>query len=630
MSMMSIGLSGLIAAQKHLEATSNNVANAGTEGFVRRRVLQAAVVKNGVGTAANLGTGVRVTSVERLYDQFLVSSLRGAHSSEQRAQVLTDLTARLDGMVGNPENGIASGIQAFFDQVEALGRTPTSAAARQQLLMQGESLATRFQQLGRQLDAFTIEVDRRIDDSIARINTIAQSIASINDTIGRGAISTNDLMDQRDALLAELTRQIDATVLEQEDGRITVMIGNGQPLVLGSEAGEILTEPDAFDPTQPTLLVRFQSASIAVGRQIAGGALGGLLAFKSDALGATERELDLLATTLAQTFNAQHQLGVDANGDLGGAFFATPTPEVAGSTANSGTGALSATVADAAALTARDYELRFDGSTWQLFDATTRAPLALAGTGTAADPLRFDGLAVTVGGSAAAGDRFRVRPVGDAAARFALTVTDPDALATAAPVGVSRSLGNASEATIAFAAVSDIADPALRQPAQIRFDSPGVFRIYDSADNDLSGPLAYASGSDISFNGWTVRISGTPATGDRFDVRPTPPDSADNGNALALAAVASRGFLDNGRTSVNELSARLISGVGATALRNSQELGVQATLREQLELDVDAVSGVNLDEEAANMLRFQQSYQAAAKIIGVADELFLSLLGLLR
>jgi flagellar hook-associated protein 1 FlgK len=120
------------------------------------------------------------------------------------------------------------------------------------------------------------------------------------------------------------------------------------------------------------------------------------------------------------------------------------------------------------------------------------------------------------------------------------------------------------------------------------------------------------------------------AAGDRFDVSATPPGSGDNGNALALARLANTGFLDGGQVSVDQLSARLIASVGASALRTSQDLEVQSALREQAEADVEGVSGVNLDEEAANLLRYQQAYQAATKIIGVSDELFRTLLGMLR
>jgi flagellar hook-associated protein 1 FlgK len=630
MSMISTALSGLVAAQRGLEATSNNVANAGTDGYVRRRTVQVEAKTSGAGLAADLGSGVRVIEVQRMYDQFLADALRGATSSEQRSQALADLTARLDGLLGSPDQGIGAAIQSFFDKVELLGQDPTSASNRQQLLLQGDSLAQRFRQLNTQLGALSDEIDRRLGDSVSRINTIAVSLAKINESIGRGVSGVNDLEDQRDALLADLASQIDANILRQEDGTVTVMIGSGQPLVLGIESAELTLAADQFDPTRLQVNIDFGTESLPISRQISGGALGGLLAFRSDALDPARRELGLLATSLASAFNGQHAQGADAYGNLGGAFFATDAPTVLDSSANTGSAVVNASIADATALAARDYELRFNGAAWSLTDATTGQVLVMTGAGTVASPFLFDGLSVTVTAGAAIGDRFMIRPVFDRPGRFDVAISDPNAIAAGAPVRTGRSLANASDASIVLGGIADFSDPALQQPVEIRFESPGTLRIYDSANNDLSGPLAYTSGADITFNGWTARISGTTATGDVFSVSPAAAGSGDNGNALLLAQVAGRGFLANGQISVDNLSARLVSSVGAAALRSSQDLGVQSALREQAEVDLEAVSGVNLDEEAANLLRYQQAYQAASKIIGISDELFRTLLGIIR
>jgi flagellar hook-associated protein 1 FlgK len=630
MSMISTAVSGLAAAQRGLEATSNNVANAGTEGYVRRRITQVEAITAGAGVAADLGSGVRVIGVERLYDAFLTDALRGATSSEQRSQAVAELAARLDGLLGNPELGIAASIQSFFDDAELLSRDPTSAASRQQLLLQGEALAQRFRQLSSQLTGLSDEVDRRLEDSVTRVNAIATSLAKINESIGRGASSANDLLDQRDALLTELTARIDASVVRQQDGTVTVMVGNGQALVLGNRSTALGLTPDAFDPSRLQLTIELGAQSVPITRQVAGGTIGGLLAFRGETLDPARRELGLIAVSLASAFNGQNAMGVDADGNLGGDFFARLSPQVGYSSANAGAATLAASFADASALKARDYELRFDGGAWSLTDAVTGQPVTMTGAGTAADPFVFEGIAVAVSGAAAAGDRFQVRPVGDAAGRFAVALGDPAGIAAASPVRTARDLANLSDATIALAGIADVTDPSLRAPAELRFESATTFRIYDAVGTDLSGPLAYTSGADVTFNGWTVRVTGTAAAGDRFDVLPTGPGSADNANALALARAGSRGLLSGGQVSVDDLAARLVSTVGAAALRGQQDAGVQAALREQAELDIQSASGVNLDEEASNLLRYQQAYQAASKIIAIADDLFQSLLGILR
>lgn len=630
MSMISTALTGLMAAQRGLEATSNNVANAGTDGYVRRRIVQAEAVTAGVGIVAALGSGVRVTDVQRLYDSFLTDALRSATSTEQRSQVLADLTTRLDGLLGNPELSIGTSIQAFFDKADLLGRDPTSASNRQQLLMQGESLSQRFQQLNTQLGGMSDEVDRRLEDSVNRINTLAASLARINETLGRGAGSVNDLEDQRDALLAELTSQIDGTVIRQEDGTVSVLVGSGQPLVLGINSARLSLSADQFDPTRMQVNIDLGGQSLPISRQIAGGALGGLLAFRSDSLDTAQRELGLLAASLASAFNLQHAQGADANGNLGGDFFVAPSAPVYPAETNTGTGTVTATIGDAALLRARDYELRFNGTAWSVQDAATRQAVAItAGDGSAANPFLFDGLAVTVPASGTGtNDRFMVRPAAGAAGRVAMAIGDPGAIAAASPVRTGRSLSNLSDATIALAGVADATDPSLQLPVQIQFVTATTFTITDASGT--TGPLAYTSDADISFNGWTARISGAASAGDLFTVTPTPPGSGDNANALALSRIPGQGFLDNGQLSVDALAARLVATVGASALRNKQDLEVQSALREQTQTDLEGMSGVNLDEEAANLLRYQQAYQASSKIIAIADELFRSLLSIVQ
>jgi flagellar hook-associated protein 1 FlgK len=571
-----------------------------------------------------------VVGVERMYNSFLTDALRGSTSSSTRATTLSDMTARLDALLGNPDLGISNAVQGFFDQVELLARDPTSAASRQQLLQQGDSLMQRFRQLDSQLSGLSGEVDRRLQDSASRINNIAASLAEINASIGRGASGANDLADQRDALLAKLSEQIDITVVSQADGTTNVMIGNGQPLVLGLNSASLALVQDDFDPTRSSLNIEFGAESRPIGRQVSGGVMGGLLSFRTESLDPARRELGLLATSLASAFNEQHALGVDASGNLGQDFFTVVPPTVLYGSGNTGSATVSATIGDPTALLARDYELRYDGSAWSLRDGATGQVFGMSGAGTAASPFTFDGIAVVVTPGAAAGDRFLVRPVADAAGRFSVAMDDPAAIAAAAPVSTSRALANTGNATISLGGIGDIANPALRQPAEIRFESATTFRIYDSANNDLSGALGYTSGADISFNGWTVRISGAASAGDRFNVLPTGPGSGDNGNALALARTGSAGYLGGGQISVDDLGARLVSTVGAAAVRSRQDSDVQSALQEQAQMDLESVSGVNLDEEAANLLRYQQAYQAASKVIGVADELFRTLLGILN
>lgn len=538
MSVIGNGLSALLAAQRALQTTSNNIANANTEGYVRQRVDF--VERPGTPLANfTVGQGVSVAGITRIYDQFLTGQLQSSTSSEQRQNVYSSYATRLDAVLGNPDTGITSALQRFFDQVEAVGRDPTSIAMRQQLILEGESLATRFAQLDGQVASLTTEVNGRLDQAVNEINTLARQLASLNDKIAAAVNGApSDVLDQQDLLLRKLAGQIDISTTRQANGTVTVLVGSGQSLVLGSRANELATVADQYDASRLRLAVRSNDTLADISAKVGGGVVGGLLAFRTEVLDAARNDLGRLALGLTESFNAQHQQGTDLNGDAGEAFFATSPPLVTGLTGNSATAVVSAVVTDIGALTGRDYELRHDGTNWLLRDSVSGATIPTSGSGAAGDPLVGAGLSISI--TADAGDRFLIRPTAESADRLRVVLTDPA----------------------------------------------------------------------------TIAAAGTPAAA----------GSGDNANALALADVARLGLFGSGTQSLSHLGADIIAFVGAVAARSASELQIQQVLRAQSELDVESVSGVNLDEEAADMLRFQQAYMAASKVISVANDMFQTLL----
>lgn len=622
---ISNGLSALLSAQRALQTTSNNIANANTEGFVRQRIdfVENAGVPLGRYT---IGSGVSVSSISRIYDQFLTDNLRTATSLEHRANAFNDFAARINTVLGNPDTGINTAVQRFFNQVEAVGRDPTSAAQRNQLLLEGENLAERLQQLDGQLSAINTEVNSRLGLAAGTINTLSGQIAELNGQImAAGSSAASDLLDRRDLTLKQLGAQINITTIRQNDGSVNVLVGSGQSLVLGTDSARLAAVQDQYDSSRMQLAISTNSGPLQdISSKVSGGTVGGLLSFRNDVLDSSRRDIGLLAIGLGDAFNTQHRAGVDLAGNMGGDFFSIGSPVVSGSTGNTGTATASAAITDVSALAGRDYELRFNGSSWSVIDNTTHAPVAATGAGTSADPLLFAGLSFS--GSVAAGDRFMVRPVANAADTFRVVLSEPARIAAAAPVTARIAAGNASQATVAPPVVSDITDPKLRTPATIRFLTPTTYVVFTGGGADLVGPLPYTSGTDISFAGWTTRVSGTPAAGDDFVVEPTTGGSGDNSNALALSSVSQRGFFANGTQSVIDLGADIIATVGSTANRASNEALIQQSLREQSAIDLENVSGVNLDEEAANMLRYQDAYLAASKVVSIADGLFQNLL----
>jgi flagellar hook-associated protein 1 FlgK len=617
------GLSGLLAAQRALQTTSNNVANANTDGYVRQRVELAERPSQTIGGGLQVGTGVSVARINRVYDQFVAEELRSSTMSQQRAEANNALATRLDKLLGNPDQAIGRELQAFFSQVEALNRDPSSAVNRQQLLNQGQALSERFAQLDTQLNQIGNETDVRLREGVNEINSLAKNLSLINDRINSSAGSPpNDLLDQQDRILGRLAELIDFNAVRNENGGVNVLVGNGQPLVLGVQSFELSLLQNEFDGSR----LELASGGQPISNLVSGGQIAGLLAFRNDGLDPARRDLGQLALGLTEVFNNQHQQGIDQNGDLGEDFFLRIAPSTAASANNTGSATVSVAIGDPAAVEARDYILRYSGSDWEVLDASTGGPISTTGSGTAGDPYQVQGLSIVTGAGAAAGDRFLISAVSGAGTQVGLNIGDPAKIAAAAPVSTVTSLQNLSSASVSGAQVNDISAPNLQQSVSIVFDDPNTYRIVDGGGSDLSGPQTYTSGDDISFNGWTVQVNGQTLAGDRFNVGPTGAASADNSNGLVLAGITAKGFFANGTLSLANLSANLVSNAGAGAARASEALNVQSALRDQAELDMESVSGVNLEEEAVNLLRYQEAYLAASKIIGVANELFRDLL----
>ncbi len=624
------GLSGLLASQRALQTISNNVANANTDGYVRQQTNLASNPTQFLG-GFGVGTGVHADSVERVYDQFLGDEFKSATMAQTRAESYNSLAMRLDGLLGNPDLNITTSIQKFFDQLEAVNRDPTSTVNREQLLAEGNALQSRFRQLDSQISGLGNEIDNRLQQSVNTINDIAASLAVINERIAStGGSTPNDLLDQQERLLNQLAGQIDFTKVTQDNGMTRIMVASGQPLVLGENSNKLALIPNEFDPSKLELAYDDGIGLQPISNRIAGGAVAGMLGFRNETLASVSRELGQVALGLTETLNAQHRQGADLNGQPGSDFFTNISPFTTASSRNTGSAVVGLSYGDVSAVNAKDYELRFDGTGYQLSDASTGGSITMSGSGTSVDPFIAEGMEIVISGSAAAGDRFLLQPVAQAAESFSMKISDLTKIAVAALLTTDSALPNTGNASVSGATVTDPSAPGLTQPVQIRFSDPTTFSIFDSSGTDLSGPLAYTSGAAIGFNGWSVQIAGTPQAGDQFTVAPTTAGSGDNTNGLGMGKIPSTGYFSNGRLSVEGIGAAMLTSIGSAAARSGQDLIVQNSLLEQAQLDLQSVSGVNLEEEAANLLKFQQAYLASSKVIGVANDLFQTLLTIVR
>jgi flagellar hook-associated protein 1 FlgK len=354
------------------------------------------------------------------------------------------------------------------------------------------------------------------------------------------------------------------------------------------------------------------------------GEVGGLLEFRSRVLDPARAELGRLATAFAEAFNATQRAGVDYNGAPGADFFSIPSPRIDRHTGNTGTATFDASIGDIGALKGNDLVLRFDGGTWAATRADTGESVPVTGSGTAADPLRIDGVELVMGGTPANGDRFSLRPTSGAAGGLKVALTDPAGIAAAAPLEASADRSNVGSAKAGLSRITDAASFAGFAGARIEFIDAGQYTI------DGAGPFAYTPGTPVTGNGWSLKLDGIPAAGDQFSLSRTPPRSSDNSNALDLAATDKTDLLNGGSLSLTNGLSQLTGKTGGEARHAALNLEAQAAIHGQVVAERESVSGVNLDEEATDLLRYQQAYQAAAQVIATADSLFQSLLNAVR
>lgn len=623
----SIGTSALLAFQRAMATASNNVANASTPGYTRQRVEFSARVGQGQGFGF-LGAGVQISGVNRMINTFLVSRLDASASELGRLQVLSGLATRVDRVVSESGTSLSRPISDFFDSAQGVATEPTSAAARQSMLDGGENAAARFRAQANQLNQLDLETGQRIGNTVNEVNNLSAQIARLNREIvrARGEFNQppNDLLDARDQAVRELSAKIGVVTFEQDDGALNVQTSSGASLVLGNTAQTVSVSRDPFRLDRQQLSITSPLGVTSLPTAGLGGELAGLYNFRNQVIDPAMAQLGRMAIGLTEAFNAQQRAGVDFNGNIGSDFFQPITPSVLPSVNNGGTANFTAGIDDVGAMTGRDIILRWDGANWQARLASTGASLPMTGSGTAADPFVVEGVSLELNGVPAAGDDIMVRTGSDAARQMAMAMTDPNRIAAALPVRSSVALGNTGNGLLGPLRITDASNPNLQAPVTIEFTAPGVYSI------NGAGAFAYTPGDTISINGWEVTLDGTPAPGDQFNFGPMGARSGDNGNARLLAGVGNIGLFNGGNQNLTAALSEMTAQFGGAARQAEYTLSAQQSIDTQLRNERDAVSGVNIDEEAANLLRFQQSYQAAAQIISIANAAFDSLLAAVR
>jgi len=753
--MLNTGITGLLASQRALSATSQNISNVNTEGYSRQRVEQQASNPQASGVGF-IGTGVTITDIKRIYDESLTLQVRSSTSSYNQLDEFQALASQVDNLLADPSAGLMPSLQAFFNALQDVANDPASTPARQVLLSEAGTLADRFDNLDQRISELRNGINADITGTVTEINNLTSSIADINRQISNALTSgtgePNDLLDRRDVMLKKLAEKVSISTVTESNGAVNVFAGNGQVLVTGFDARTLITVQNAYDAQRVDIGYAIGSNIVNVTAQLNGGKLGGLLDFRSRILDTAQNALGHLAVGLTETFNAQHRLGLDLNGNLGGDFFdplGSTVPQVLTHTNNTGSAQIGVTITDVNSLTTSDYRLERNGSTYTLTRLSDNTTFNLStfpgGTET------VDGLTLTLNsGTIADGDKFLIQPVRDGARDFGLAISNTSYIAAAAPVRTGPSLANtgdgsvnsgtvvdtsaydgdnytvhmvdstvadangvigtitdnvgtnnaleyqliingtvvysqneaapvlADKAALAAAINDDIAttgvrayvdtvndvlyfanEPQTALPINVTeqlvdTNTPALaldaadsvtgyfgsaltgaaptnsitysgtadsFIVLDSGSNvETSG--AYTTGSTITFNGIEVAINGQVNLGDQFTVDPNNSGVSDNRNALLLANLQNQLTLNGSTTSYEGAYSQLVVDVGSKTHQAEINREAQLGLLNQAIDAREVRSGVNLDEEAADLIRYQQAFQAAARVISVSDILF--------
>jgi flagellar hook-associated protein 1 len=619
-----ISVSALQAFQQAINVVSNNVANASTPGYDRETVNLTEAIPQANG-AATVGAGVAVSGINRAFSQAAANQLNTSQSALGQLNVLQSYSSQIDNLFGTTAGGLSTALQGFYSAFADVANNPTSTASRQALIGQAQSVTSAFQNASGELNSLNTDVNSRITADVTQINSIAKAISTLNNQIVAGTSQAggqqpNELLDQRDQLVSNLSQLVNIRTTTDPNGALNVFVGNGQPLVLQGQVSALTTVPNQFNATQ--LEISTAASSVVISNNITSGDLGGLLAARSQVINPALNQLGLIATGLAQTVNSQQAQGLDLSGNFGAPIFAVGTPLATGSSRNTDAVTASVTVnpTGIGALTANDYVLSFVGGVPKLTNTSDGTSVTPAGAGTVASPYTAAGISIVLSGTPAAGDQFLVQPTATAANSLKVVLSNPSQIAAAGAIKTAAAGSNIGAATISSGTVLNSANPNLLSPVTIAFTSPTTYTINGGAPN------AFTSGGNIDVNGWEVQISGAPATGDTFAVGSNAGGTGDNRNALLAANSQNVGVLQNGTISISGGVSALITGLGSQAQQINTAQSAQSAVNAQALSSVQSTTGVNLDEEAASLLQWQQAYQAAAQALSIGNSLFASLI----
>ncbi|HAT1845196.1 TPA: flagellar hook-associated protein FlgK [Legionella pneumophila] len=649
MSILNIAYSGLNAFQRALDVTGNNIANFKTRGYSRQSIQFTPIPSNRY-AGSYIGAGVSVSSIYRNVDQFANAQVRSTLSYRTQYDAFYNQAIQIDKLLSQDGSSISVPLQTFFDSIGQLNNTPDSIATRGVVLKQSQLLAQQFNSLQIKLEEYERNSTLQVTESVKIINRITKELAEVNGKL-LGNNNIPELLDHRDELLKQLSGYTDLSIFDQGDGTISVGIASGDMLVAGTQQRDLLVGSgnDSIFGTK-IFLSNGGNNQVDITDRLTTGMLGGLIDYEKNVLGQASQLIGQMAIGLAQTFNAQHKLGMDMNSQIGKDFFTdfnSPGQMLKRSTAsadNSGTAVLSVNISDISQVKLSDYDLiisdtganelrlirKSDGTSTTLTWSSS-PPTPPAGQ------VVIDGMTITVNdlSQLANNDRYTLTPTKGAARDFALQIKDAYEVALASPVKTTASLNNTGQGQIILGSVLNTA--VVNKQFRIDFISDTQYNLVNVTDSTTTGPFAFVPNTNNVIQvpdgitpSYSVVLSGIPKSGDQFTTDYNTGGFGDNRNGLILGNIQQNKIFSNGSETLFDRYGSLLAEVGGRTNQAKTSFESADILHKQALDFQDSKSGVNLDEEGANLLVFQQAYQAAGKLMEISNQIMNLLFDIMR
>lgn len=649
MSTLGIAYSGLNAFQRALDVSGNNIANATTQGYSRQTIqLTPGISQRYAGSY--IGTGVAVASILRNSDQFANFQVRSTLSVKSQYDAFYQQAIQIDKMLSQDGTNISTSLQSFFDSLGQVNNAPDSVAARGVVFKQSQLLAQQFNFLQTKLDQYQSNSTAQITESIKQVNQLTKDIAAANQQLMSTPTAPN-LLDQRDELLKQLAQFVDVTSFDQGDGTISVAMASGEMLVTGTDRQDLAVSTDYSSNLGTKVLLLNGSGQIDISSRLTSGMLGGLMNYERNIIGQTSQMIGQMAIGLAEHFNAQHRQGMDMNNLIGKNFFTDYNTveqqknRSLDSPYNTGTAVLSVAISDIAQTKLSDYELVVSNAATneiRLIRKSDGTSTALTWTDTPPAPpagqVVIDGMTITVDDVThlADNDQFTLTPSRGAARALSLEISDIRDIALASPVRTSASLSNTGQGKIALGAISNTSAD-INKEYRINFISDTQYNLVNVTDSTSTGPFAFVPGTDNTIQipnaatpSYSIILSGVPKSGDQFTAMYNAGAIGDNRNGLSLAALQQSKLFTGGTESIFDSYSNLLADVGGQTNQAKLRADSADVLHKQALDFQDSKSGVNLDEEAANLLKYKQAYEAAGKLVEISGQMMNILFDMMR